>query len=390
MARRGKSVVEYLKRSLSKIDLHIVSFNVPLPADYGGVIDVFYKLEALSNLGCKIALHCFDYGRGEVLELEQFAAEVYYYPRNTSPLNALFLSPFSVKSRKSEQLLERLASDDAPILFESLQCCSYLNHPRLAEKQKWVRAHNVEHDYYRSLSKYEYTSLRKGYYSIEAKALERYEKVLHAADGVFAISPKDTKYFEALGLNSLYLPAFYRQVPQDDTSYSSKEVALYQGNLEIEENAEAVLFLLEVFCELPFELIVAGSEPGKAIVEKIAMMKNVTLVENPSDHLMFELIKTSKVNCLPTFQSTGIKLKLLHALTAGNEIVVNHEMIDGTELAEYCSIANGVDDWRKNLASIFTLKLDVEKIRRRQFAITDLFDNEKNAKSLAEWLGLVQ
>ena len=28
--------------------LHIVAFNVPLPANYGGVIDVFYRLKALS------------------------------------------------------------------------------------------------------------------------------------------------------------------------------------------------------------------------------------------------------------------------------------------------------------------------------------------------------
>ena len=30
------------------IHLHIVSFNVPLPADYGGIIDVFYRLKSLA------------------------------------------------------------------------------------------------------------------------------------------------------------------------------------------------------------------------------------------------------------------------------------------------------------------------------------------------------
>ena len=33
--------------------VHIVSFNVPYPADYGGVIDVFYKLKSLHSLRCK-------------------------------------------------------------------------------------------------------------------------------------------------------------------------------------------------------------------------------------------------------------------------------------------------------------------------------------------------
>ena len=388
MARRGKGITEYVKRALSKIDLHIVSFNVPLPADYGGVIDVFYKLKALSKLGYNISLHCFDYGRGEVPELEKHTAEVYYYPRNASTLNALFLSPFSVKSRKSEQLLERLASDNAPILFESLQCCYYLDHPKLAQKQKWVRTHNVEHDYYRSLSKCENTSLRKNYYAIEAK--EKFEKVLFHADGVLAISPKDTQYFKSIGLNSSYLPAFYRQPVEVGLTPVIKKVALYQGNLEVEENVEAVLFLLEVFSKLPHKLIIAGSEPGKIIVEKAAGLKNVTLIENPSDEVMFELIKTSRISCLPTFQSTGIKLKLLHALTSGNEVMVNSEMIDGTGLGEYCRIAKGVDDWRHQLVSVFSSELDVVKIRKRQLIIAELFDNHKNAKQLAEWLDLAQ
>ena len=33
--------------------LNIVSFNIPYPANYGGVIDVYYKLEALRACGVK-------------------------------------------------------------------------------------------------------------------------------------------------------------------------------------------------------------------------------------------------------------------------------------------------------------------------------------------------
>ena len=38
--------------------LNIVSFNIPYPANYGGVIDVYYKLEALRACGVKLILHC--------------------------------------------------------------------------------------------------------------------------------------------------------------------------------------------------------------------------------------------------------------------------------------------------------------------------------------------
>ncbi|MEI7802398.1 MAG: mannosyltransferase, partial [Bacteroidota bacterium] len=42
--------------------LHIISFNVPYPPDYGGVIDVYYKIKALKEAGVKIHLHCYEYG----------------------------------------------------------------------------------------------------------------------------------------------------------------------------------------------------------------------------------------------------------------------------------------------------------------------------------------
>ena len=36
--------------------LHIVTLDVPYPADYGGVVDLFYKLQSLHQLGIKIHL----------------------------------------------------------------------------------------------------------------------------------------------------------------------------------------------------------------------------------------------------------------------------------------------------------------------------------------------
>ena len=52
-------------------DIHIVSFNVPYPADYGGVIDVYYKLKALAALGIRVHLHCYQYGRAASPELDK-------------------------------------------------------------------------------------------------------------------------------------------------------------------------------------------------------------------------------------------------------------------------------------------------------------------------------
>jgi hypothetical protein len=43
--------------------LHIVCLDIPYPADYGGVVDLFYKIKSLHQLGVKIHLHCFTKDR---------------------------------------------------------------------------------------------------------------------------------------------------------------------------------------------------------------------------------------------------------------------------------------------------------------------------------------
>ena len=92
-------------------DLHIVSFNVPWPANYGGVMDVFYRLRALSRAGLRIHLHCYTYGRPEAPELEPLCVEVRYYKRDMSLLRQLDRRPFIVSSRCNKELKARLQQD---------------------------------------------------------------------------------------------------------------------------------------------------------------------------------------------------------------------------------------------------------------------------------------
>src|SRR5690606_3785580 len=133
--------------------LHIISFDVPYPANYGGVIDVFFKVKALVSLGVKVHLHCFEYGRKPSAELEELCEEVYYYHRKTTRGYLFRRRPFIVVTRSSEELMQRLLKDDHPILFEGLHTCFYLADERLVDRFKIVRTHNIEHDYYRNLAK---------------------------------------------------------------------------------------------------------------------------------------------------------------------------------------------------------------------------------------------
>jgi hypothetical protein len=52
--------------------LHIITHDVPWPADYGGVVDLFYKIKTLHQAGIKIHLHCFVNKRPPQEELNKY------------------------------------------------------------------------------------------------------------------------------------------------------------------------------------------------------------------------------------------------------------------------------------------------------------------------------
>ncbi|HET8963521.1 MAG TPA: mannosyltransferase, partial [Chitinophagales bacterium] len=135
--------------------LHIISFNVPYPPDYGGVIDVYYKIKALHAAGVKIHLHTFIYGRKESIELESLCTSVKYYKRKPMWQGIFTNKPMIVDSRRSSALLQNLLKDNYPILFEGLHACYYLNDSKLSKRLKLVRMHNNEAEYYFSLAKRE-------------------------------------------------------------------------------------------------------------------------------------------------------------------------------------------------------------------------------------------
>src|SRR6185312_5311620 len=117
--------------SLPNHELHIVAFDIPYPPDYGGAIDLFYKIKNMAAEGAEIYLHCFEYRAQRAKELEQYCRQVWYYKRKTGLAGISLKVPYIVYSRRSEALLRNLQGVDAPILFEGVHTTYYLSHPSL-------------------------------------------------------------------------------------------------------------------------------------------------------------------------------------------------------------------------------------------------------------------
>jgi hypothetical protein len=365
--------------------LHIISFDVPLPADYGGAIDVFYRLKALHELGVKITLHCYEYGRGESKELEQFADLVIYYPRRKRLTDVLDKLPFIVKTRSSRTLMQNLLVNDDPILFEGLHTTFMLNDARLKDRIRMVRTHNIEHEYYRSLAKAA-TGIRKKFHESEAKKLTAYEPRLKFATHIFAIKEDDAIHFKKYCKNTFVLPAC--AAIESGNREETFPYCLFQGNLSVPENEQGLLWLIDnVFApnNLTNSLKVAGKSPTEAIIRKCSK-HGIALVSSPDEAQMQQLIQHARVHVFYSDQDTGVKLKVVNALRSPGAILANTKMLRGTNFEHLCDETNAPEDYVERINSYLISPVSEIHLGQRNVFLEEHFNPVKNCRQITDLL----
>lgn len=363
--------------------LHIISLTIPYPVDYGGVFDLYYKLIALHRMGVHIYLHCFKYGREEQKELEKYCAKVFYYPRNEGIRGFDFSIPYIVNSRRNEDLLLHLMQDNYPILMEGTHCTYLLNDNRFANRSCFVRLHNIEHLYYRHLYKYAGPGLQKMYYWWESVLLKKYEKHIANKATFWTVIEKDAAIMKKLGAKQVrYMPLFLPEW-KVQSNVGQGTFCLYQGDLSVYENELACRWLLtNVFDKLKIPFVIAGKNPSKGLKERIEINANTCLVANPAEEEMQDMIAKAHVIIIPSYNTTGIKLKLLNALYNGRHCLVNTATVDGTGLESLCVIAEEASEFVSAIDYLYVTPFTENEMEKRAMLLNQMFDNHSNASSL--------
>jgi len=362
--------------------IHIVSFAIPYPPDYGGVIDVFYKIKALWENKVEIYLHCFEYEQTKNNELLNFCKEVYYYPRKKYFWDFFSHKPFIVQSRKSKALFKNLLKDNYPVLLEGIHTTYYL--PKLLEKKDRVilRTHNIEYKYYRALAKSEKNFFHWAYYFIESMKLKYYEQKMVKNVLLTAISPSDYQYFKTINPNSFYIPAFHSN-NHVFAKYGKGKYILFHGNLSVNENMHAAEYILKNICpKLDYSFILAGKNPPQKLINKVKKQKNVQLIINPSQEKMKELIINAHIHLLITFQDTGIKLKLINALFGGRFALTNHIMINNTYLESLVYSAETPNEFVSLITQLMAQSFSTNLLNKREQLLLKNVNNNLNAQKL--------
>lgn len=312
-------------------DLHIVTFAVPFPANYGGAIDVWNRITALKRAGVRIHLHCFVYG--VFLHqpiLEEYAEKVFYYPR--VKWSALFLpgQPYIVTSRKSKELLKTLNADRSPILFEGIHTTGFAG--ELKGRKLLLRAHNIEHQYYAELAN-QCKGVKSLIFRRESLCLRDYERSLAGRfDMVFAISPTDHAWYVAHGARTIYLPPFHGY-DEVDILTGRGDYLLYQGDLSIQINQDALFDLLrKIPADQPYQIVAAGRAGDRAFEHKLSGFPNLRREADVTQEKMIDLIRNAQLILVHGLHGAGMKLKVFPALYHGRFVAATDNSRTSTSL----------------------------------------------------------
>lgn len=287
----------------------------------------------------------------------------------------MFLNLFSSESyniaryvddRFRELLIERLMAERYDIvLVESIYMMPYANTVReYSDARLILRSHNVEFEIWERLAVSSPKTLYKWYFEHCAKKLKYYElSQTKKADIVVPITTVDElKFNNAIpGLETVVVPVGMPVCDDDESaaicdSESSRAMG-FIGSLDWIPNMEGVTWFLDEVLPLldgdekDLEFHVAGRNTPDWIFSR---HNNRFKVHGEVDSSM-EFICQFPLFIVPLFSGSGVRVKILEAMSAGRVVVTTDVGIEGIEAVagRHFLLANTAEDFARAIVSAF-------------------------------------
>lgn len=269
--------------------------------------------------------------------------------------------------------------------MEGVHCTYLLSDKRFNDRKCFVRLHNVEHIYYRHLFDYTLAPFKKLYFLTESLLLKNYEKNIASKATFLTVIQKDAEVYEKLGSDQIsFLPLF---LPEWKVKMTEGKgcFCLYHGDLSVAENEKAATWLVQyVFNDLKIPFVIAGKNPSGKLTRSLHQNNSACLIGNPDEKEMQDLIEKAHINIIPSYNATGIKLKLINALFNGRHCVVNKPTIEGSGLEKACHLATDAASFKSVITRLYGQPFTFGDVELRQRLLDQMFDNDKNAKQLMQ------
>ena len=172
------------------------------------------------------------------------------------------------------------------------------------------------------------------------------------------------------------------------TKKGTGKFLLYHGNLAVGENNEAAIYLIKnVFSELKLPAVIAGNDPSQELIELAAKYDFIKLKDQITTEEINHFIADAQVNLLHTNQATGIKLKLINALSMGRHCVANKKMTKDTGLEGLCHDVNSAKEYVRTIKQLWDQEMTSKELAERERILLETYNNERSAAMLLNAIG---
>ncbi len=293
----------------------------------------------------------------------------------------------SVK-RELEQLCKMMNFDI--VIFEGLFTTIYQKDIQGFSNAKFVyRAHNIEHKIWQQLANKERNSIKKYFLKLLAKNLKTKElELINSVDFILPLSSKDELDIKNINNN----PSFHIPVSIDNQKqkidFSSVSLC-FIGSFNWIPNREGIVwFIKNIFPRIKenypeISINIAGIESEKIIELKGIDGVNVKgFVKNSSDFLL-----ENGIFIAPLISGSGVKIKVLEALSLGMPCVLTEIAAEGLDLPTSIDISKTADDFTNNLLQLINNESDRKQRGADSYSfVTSKFSYKKISSDLKKCL----
>ncbi len=354
--------------------LHVVSFDVPYPPDYGGASAVLQLLILLQANGVHVILHVYTYRDRKVTDtLKELCFRVFEYKRDLGFSKQFSTLPYIVNTRNAPKLLENLHLDHYPILFEGIHTTKYLPELLKAKRKIFLRAHNYEAAYYSELAKFETSILKKIYFKLESYRLKKYEmRIVSMVRKVFCFTEKDAKTFTSFGADSIIFNPNIIDI-KPNIKEGKGIYLLIHANLSINDNVHSSLQVLKNIADkVEVKIVLTGKNPTPFLISECLKYANVELIANPLDSELISLIQNAHINLCYSEISEGFKIRIRTLLQYGRFILSNDAFCEDTSIQEMMIMENKLTKWSDRIMELMQKSFDNSDLKTRQRKLDNL------------------
>ncbi len=318
--------------------------RVPFPPNDGGTIAMYNIAVSLTNAGCVVDVLSFNTKKHFVTEINidsnyknTFRLKTVFLDASVKPF-AAFLNLFGKESYNisrfyssefDAQLIQLLTENTYDIIqLEGLFMSPYLPTLRKYSKGKVVlRAHNIEYVIWQRLYQSEKSLIKKWYLKLLYKRLFEYEKnIINNFDALLPLTPEDDAGFKKM---SCTIPTEIIPIGVNFKSYTAIQTdfnapsIFHLGSMDWMPNIEGIEWFLEDVWQLlldkipAIQLFLAGKAMPQSIYKSASANLKVEGLVNDAKAFM----ASHQIMIVPLLSGSGMRVKILEGLAAGNVIV---------------------------------------------------------------------